>query len=169
MKGIIPTLFIIFLTFQSCAPILIGTAIKQGKKLETETTTLLANKNLTHTFLKSSQNTESSIFNNENEELVFLHAKKLYKYGHQYSQIKNDDFFNELNYYEVVFIKKKMRVEVQRSTAFEVIELLNGNNIFSNNVLNEKSIERFAAKYGTNSISALITGNTQIIVHQTSN
>jgi hypothetical protein len=62
-----------------------------------------------------------------------------------------------------------MRVEVQRSNAFEVIELLNGNNIFSNNVLNEESIERFAAKYGTNSVSALITGNTQIIVHQTSN
>jgi hypothetical protein len=57
MKTIIPTLFIIFLTFQSCAPILIGTAIKQGKVLETETTTLLVNKNLTHTFLKSSQNT----------------------------------------------------------------------------------------------------------------
>lgn len=104
MKTIIPTIIILFLTLQSCAPILIGTAIKQGKALETETTTLLANNNLTHTFLKSSKNTESSIFNNKNEELVFLCAKTLYKYGNQYSQIENDDLFNQLNYYEIVLL-----------------------------------------------------------------
>lgn len=169
MKTIIPTIIILFLVLQSCAPVLIGTAIKQGKALEAETTSLLTNNNLTHTFLKSSQNTESSIFNNKNEELIFLRAKTLYKYGNQYSQIENDDFFNELNYYEIVFIDQNMRVEVQRSNAFEVIELLNGNNIFDNNVLNEESIERFTSKYGTNSVSSLITGNTQIIVHQTGN
>lgn len=41
--------------------------------------------------------------------------------------------------------------------------------LFYYNVLNEKSIERFTAKYGTNSVSSLTNGNTQIIVHQTSN
>ena len=143
---------------------MIAAAVKESEKREEEATLILNSFGLTHSFSEGSFNSESSIKNNKNEEFIFMKAKRLYAKGNQYSFIENDNFLNTLDYYEIVFLDQKITVEVERSSSYDIIKLLNDNAIFVKNGLSEKAIEKFKTKYGTNRFSSLVTTTTNIII-----
>lgn len=148
----------------SCIPLLISKAIKEEKQIAQNSVEILAAKKLTHQFVEGSQRQESMISNRNKDELVFFQQRTIYQHNGVYRVHPVNENSSRITYFDVVFIAQQKRMEVNRHSVWQIIQLLEQNQILEIDGLNEEAINRIVIKYGGNSFSSLNSNRPPVII-----
>lgn len=140
--------------------------MNEHKKLEEQSTSVLQQHNLTHRFIEYTGGRESSIYANDDQELIFMRRISIQNNQYNAHHAHHNNFHNVIHFYQLYFLDIDTRIEIETSNIHSVVLILNEHGVFENGSLDLNAVKNMTKKYGENSISSRFQSPQLLLINR---